>query len=72
MSKEKKMSQEEIKHWIGRWKSLKPSKIRDITIKELEGLDSNETKMSNIELATIFLCGVASGFVFAAYLFTRK
>ena len=29
----KQMSQEEIKHWIGRWKSLKPSKTRDMTLK---------------------------------------
>jgi len=25
--------EEDIKHWIGRWKRLKPSKTRDMTLK---------------------------------------
>jgi len=29
----KRMSQEEIRHLINRWKKLKPSKIRDMAIK---------------------------------------
>ena len=29
----KRISSEEIKHWINRWKKLKPSKTRDMIIK---------------------------------------
>ena len=43
MSNKKRMSQEEIKHWINRWKKLKPSKTRDMVIKIWsKGLNQNK------------------------------